>query len=464
MASASGPATAHTGLARVLRRTLSLALLVIALLAAGMGSGVLPGGPGASGPVTEARNGLATTSVVVTSSTASGQNSTYENGDQIGTVSPQPDPAVRNVDRSGPRIQSVEIISTGWYVTGQDIRVKVTFDENVTVTGTPALVLGIDGTVTADAAYESGSGAAGLVFKYTVRSTDQDANGISVPGPVYIPDGASVVDDFGNAPENLRIPSRSRVGNAAYHEVNSLPAVLDVTGDTSGLVPANLDASAGDVLFRLLFITSTRRTAQSADIGDYNKHVQDAAAGGHAAMNDDAIARRFRVIGSTPAVNAKTNTYEDRSDGVQLWWFRDGGAGDKAVNDYGSWYSDGDPEWLSQEYGNQSGGKSGIPSDGKIITGSDDTGTKAGLDQELGGSGSGVRTGKLENDGAIDAESANNKGFSHQGVFYALSQVFRVRDTVGPTVEQRSPHLQRSNRRARGARAGRHTPSARRYR
>ena len=45
------------------------------------------------------------------------------------------------------------------------------------------------------------------------------------------------------------------------------------------LIPSGLEA--GDQ-FRLLFISSTERDATSADIADYNTHVQDAIGAGHA--------------------------------------------------------------------------------------------------------------------------------------------------------------------------------------
>ena len=45
------------------------------------------------------------------------------------------------------------------------------------------------------------------------------------------------------------------------------------------LIPSGLEAADQ---FRLLFISSTERYATSADIADYNKHVQNAAGAGHA--------------------------------------------------------------------------------------------------------------------------------------------------------------------------------------
>ena len=49
--------------------------------------------------------------------------------------------------------------------------------------------------------------------------------------------------------------------------------------------------------FRLLFVTSTTRNAQSSNIADYNGFVQGRAAAGHAAIS--AFSSQFRVLGST---------------------------------------------------------------------------------------------------------------------------------------------------------------------
>ena len=65
------------------------------------------------------------------------------------------------------------------YVTGDDISITLTFPYNVTVTGTPQLVLNIGGT-SRDADYDSGSGTRNLVFTYTVDASDDDSDGIRV--------------------------------------------------------------------------------------------------------------------------------------------------------------------------------------------------------------------------------------------------------------------------------------------
>ena len=82
---------------------------------------------------------------------------------------------------AGPTITSIAITSTPSlcdaraYADTDEVLVTVTFSEAVTVDetgGTPNLVLKMDGTNTANAAYKSGSGTTKLVFTKTIANTD----------------------------------------------------------------------------------------------------------------------------------------------------------------------------------------------------------------------------------------------------------------------------------------------------
>ena len=79
-------------------------------------------------------------------------------------------------------VSSVEVSSTpanSYYIAGNDITFAVTFNGNVTVTGTPRLAFDIGGQ-TRYATYTSGSDSKVLVFSYTVTSSDvDDHDGIS---------------------------------------------------------------------------------------------------------------------------------------------------------------------------------------------------------------------------------------------------------------------------------------------
>jgi hypothetical protein len=82
-------------------------------------------------------------------------------------------------DTTAPVISSVGVPSAGTYTVGQDMTFTLNWSENATVTGTPRLALTI-GSSTQYASYVSGTGTTALVFKYTVQSGDEDADGIAV--------------------------------------------------------------------------------------------------------------------------------------------------------------------------------------------------------------------------------------------------------------------------------------------
>jgi large repetitive protein len=76
------------------------------------------------------------------------------------------------VDTVTPTVTSIAALpSSGDENTGSIISLTVTFDQNVTVTGTPALTLNDEGT----AVYKSGSGSNTLVFTYTVGNAQNVA-------------------------------------------------------------------------------------------------------------------------------------------------------------------------------------------------------------------------------------------------------------------------------------------------
>ena len=98
-----------------------------------------------------------------------------------------------------PRVIGVAVVSAppagGVYGTGDEIRVRVTFDRLVnvdTTEGTPQLALTV-GTETRQAAYVSGSGTPDLVFRYVVRVGDSDPDGISVAADALNDDGTILV-------------------------------------------------------------------------------------------------------------------------------------------------------------------------------------------------------------------------------------------------------------------------------
>ncbi len=86
-------------------------------------------------------------------------------------------------------------------VPGDFLEFTVDFDEPVTVTGTPRLVLTV-GAATRYANYRAaGSGPSSLLFRYTVAAGDTDANGVSVAADALELNRGTIRDAAGNAAE-----------------------------------------------------------------------------------------------------------------------------------------------------------------------------------------------------------------------------------------------------------------------
>ena len=186
----------------------------------------------------------------------------------------------QDVNIEAPTISAVNIESTGAYVTDQKIRIKVTPNtgKKFVVTGTPQLALTV-GTTTRQANYASTNTAGEMIFEYTVQaaSADTDSNGISLNGTVVLNSG-TISDDRGNVVDSAGLTFAAQ-NDVDYHEVNWEPDVVDITGNALVTEAMTNDAATGDITLRLLFVSSSTRDGTSSDIGDYNKHVQTAAAG-----------------------------------------------------------------------------------------------------------------------------------------------------------------------------------------
>ena len=116
------------------------------------------------------------------------------------------DPATVKVTPAGPpRIVSVAVTSGPGldngttYGVGEEIRISVTFDQPVEVTGDPELALDAGGPRLAEYDPDGGTDTT-LVFVYVVRASDDDA------------DGVSVGDDA------LRLDGNDRIGNGTGDE------------------------------------------------------------------------------------------------------------------------------------------------------------------------------------------------------------------------------------------------------
>ena len=91
--------------------------------------------------------------------------------------------------------------------------------------------------------------------------------------------------------------------------------------------------------FRVLIVTSTRRTGTTNDIDHYDRHVRSALAGGH--MDIEEYGPLFKALAATQGGAApRSHTGTDPDDdgpGEEIWWLN----GPRAADDYADFY-DGD--------------------------------------------------------------------------------------------------------------------------
>ena len=222
--------------------------------------------------------------------------------------------------------------------------------------------------------------------------------------------------------------------------------VDDETGDITvpadwPLKPSGL--SGGDT-FRLIFVTSETRTAQSTDIDDYNAWVQSVVArNGHARLLP--YGGLVKVIGSTTTFDARENTgmwnpsgsgsYTDGStsdsdSGTKIYWLA-APPSDKVADNYHDFYSSSGWDGGQNQSGNdttESGASRAV--NGDIWTGSYTTGTRLwqGDPSSNGGLGSSptVAVGNTspDNTNPLDATVKSNAATSHP--MFGISPVFKV--------------------------------------
>lgn len=119
------------------------------------------------------------------------------------------------VDALSPSVSSVTLPANTTYQNGgarPTLAFSVVFNETVTVTGTPRIVLTI-GSTTRYANYASGTGSTTLVFNYSVAATDLDLDGIAVANSSNIDlNGGTIRDAYANnATLSLGSLSTSRI-------------------------------------------------------------------------------------------------------------------------------------------------------------------------------------------------------------------------------------------------------------
>lgn len=136
------------------------------------------------------------------------------------------DDPIRKVDGSvsrAPKISAIEIIShpykDGVFELGDWIRLRVNFDKDVLVTGTPELGLTI-GAQTKYAVHDGwwpSQASARQVFEYVVQETDYDADGISIAADAFNLKGGTIKAAQGAADADL---SHASIADVPYLKVD----------------------------------------------------------------------------------------------------------------------------------------------------------------------------------------------------------------------------------------------------
>ena len=213
--------------------------------------------------------------------------------------------------------------------------------------------------------------------------------------------------------------------NTNWTTHSAVPRVeINGTVDTDAtVVPANWEllpsGLSADDQFRLIFVSSSRRDGTSSTIGDYDTHVQTAAASGHDALQ--SYSSQFKALGCTTTTDARDHTettYTATEKGVPIYWLD----GDKVADDYEDFY---DGNWDDNFPKNENGANGSTTSGfaGGVFTGCESDGT-ADSGNALGDAS--PIEGRPGHDG-LEIKNVTTSQSNSRKV-YGLSVVFQVSD------------------------------------
>lgn len=201
------------------------------------------------------------------------------------------------VPKVGPQIQSIAITgstgaSSSLLNTGDTVSVTVTFDEVVNVVttgGTPSLNLNIGGTTKA-ASYASGTGTSALIFTYTIESSLNDTDGISIDAGSVALNGGTIKNISAQDAASLAFlavaaNSSYKVDTTTPEPLASTPVVLSYTGELNNTLNAGDKVTVTVTFTESVTVDTTSGTPSIAlSIGDATKAATYASGTGTTAL------------------------------------------------------------------------------------------------------------------------------------------------------------------------------------
>ncbi|WP_293399780.1 DUF4347 domain-containing protein [Phenylobacterium sp.] len=163
------------------------------------------------------------------------------------------------VDATVPSVSgNISVPTGGMYMAGQTLSFTVTFDENVTLSGSPS-TLGLTIGGAARSADITGTTGNSITYSYTVQASDNDADGISVTGISL--NGGTIRDSAGN---NANLSLSGHVPSTVGVLVDGGPPA--VSGNIA--VPANGSYGEGETLtFTVTFDENVTVTGSDSVLG-----------------------------------------------------------------------------------------------------------------------------------------------------------------------------------------------------
>lgn len=167
----------------------------------------------------------------------------------IGNVNLPPMENTIGVDSRAPSMTPSLISTAGYYEVGDVIQVRLTANENVTVTGFPILRSNLGGT-NVDFDYQpTGSTATQLIFEYTVTASDFDFDGLGSISTLTNPN--DIQDDFGNRPvaalastltmSGIKVKPTSFLAWSAGQNTDVYTGIVSFTGATQTTCGAGIN-------------------------------------------------------------------------------------------------------------------------------------------------------------------------------------------------------------------------------